>query len=390
MKDQNSNILLCKIIDSLHHIEEKSADIPNFIIAYPNDGTFCSLEAGTTTFNFESGKISDVTGTISSIQRSLSHTLHKFLKSIYIKSNKDIIIKFDNAQGSFNIKAGQVYRSQYIEFTQVSIICTETTNILIIVSTNPNTDFNLSAPLVIQGLYNKDLKTVAIDADGRIKAFIEGQSKLTGNLIFHDDFSNPIFNWDNYGDIGYSVSRCLGQSHMGIGVMRMIAPGNDSVTAYKRVFTKPSLKVKFNLVYKSDDFDELFKIEIRYIYVSSTTDYQCMSGIRYNSSNNKFYYISERIDDIHMTWTEIPGLVQNLCTGCWHIINFSTDFNETKHSYIELITDEIITDMSMYNAGVTTDSDEGDSHFYITVNDLSGSENGTTIYVDDVTIISEK
>ena len=114
-----------------------------FILAYPNDGTYATLAAGTTTINFKTGTVKIPSGAITTLSSSLDLAKKDFMRSVVVDADRAVVIQLDSRDKA-PAKAGSFSVLEDTEFEKLYITTTEDTQVYVAASTNPKSVITLS------------------------------------------------------------------------------------------------------------------------------------------------------------------------------------------------------------------------------------------------------
>ncbi len=114
-----------------------------FILAYPNDGTYATIMAGTTTINFKTGTVKSSQGVITTLSSSLDLAKKDFMRSVIVDSDRAIVLQLDSRDKA-PVKSGSFSLLEDTEFEKLYITATESTQIYVAASTNPKSVISLS------------------------------------------------------------------------------------------------------------------------------------------------------------------------------------------------------------------------------------------------------
>lgn len=117
--------------------------------SYPQDGTYASLLEGQTKINWEVGTAKATTGAVTALRHSLDSEGKKWLRSLYIYTNRLITVQIENGD-TFPVHPGKNLIKHNLKFRTVDIITTNTTNVSIVASTHPQ----------LFSLYTRNLEVV--------------------------------------------------------------------------------------------------------------------------------------------------------------------------------------------------------------------------------------
>ena len=127
-----------QVLEALEAIfsQEEERELQNIYFAYPADGTFATLQSGTTILDFRSGTITDVNEIVTKMGHSLQSEGRDLLRSFFVNSDKLITIQPDSLDTIPADKEKDAIAA-YQEFTKLTIVCTEETKVFVICSTSP-------------------------------------------------------------------------------------------------------------------------------------------------------------------------------------------------------------------------------------------------------------
>jgi hypothetical protein len=114
-----------------------------FILAYPFDGTYATIAAGTTTINFKVGAVRSPLAVITPLSGSLDKAKKDFMRSVVVDADRAVVIQLDSRDKA-PAKAGSFSVLEDTEFETLYITATEDTTIYIAASTNPKSVITLS------------------------------------------------------------------------------------------------------------------------------------------------------------------------------------------------------------------------------------------------------
>lgn len=109
------------------------------LFAYPNDGTYASVDTGTIVLDFSTGLI-DTIGTFTRMKHSLDRETRDAIESFWIDTDRPIKLQFDRHMDTYLVKPG-IHKVKNFPFTKLEITTSEATNFMILASTDPNTEF---------------------------------------------------------------------------------------------------------------------------------------------------------------------------------------------------------------------------------------------------------
>ena len=150
-------------------------------ITYPSEGGTKTVPAGVTTLNFVTGVTTLPTGNQEDMSESLHNDGDTHCRSILIKSNKPVVIRFDE-EGAFSPDAHAYFQIQHKEFRNLRITTTDTeTNISVQAFTNPATAAYMSS-------------SASVYSTGETRDWIEmdGDTYFTGAILQNASESENI------------------------------------------------------------------------------------------------------------------------------------------------------------------------------------------------------
>ena len=134
--------LLATLVEHTSHIVDLlSVDDAAFTppapltLVYPPDGTWLTIAAGTTVFDYEGGTVKAPDTDVVRLTSSLSRRGKKFMRALKIMVKKDVLLQFDS--GDKQIVHAGIWVFPYEQFTRVQITATYSTDIILSASTNP-------------------------------------------------------------------------------------------------------------------------------------------------------------------------------------------------------------------------------------------------------------
>ena len=140
-KFTRSDELLATLVEHTAHIVDLlSADDAAFTppapltLVYPYDGTWLTIAAGTTIFDFEGGTVKAPGVDVVRLTSSLSIRRKKFMRALKILVKKDVLLQFDGNDKQI-VHAG-IWLFPYEQFKKVGIMATYSTDIILSASTN--------------------------------------------------------------------------------------------------------------------------------------------------------------------------------------------------------------------------------------------------------------
>lgn len=181
---------LCKITDELRKIRtlneaQEARDVGVVYIAIPLNGTTRNFSTGTTKINFLSGVITNPDNSTEQLDISLQRLAKDFLHSLSLTSDQDIILQIGNLSKQ-PVQATLGLELPYLNYNEISITTTTTTNISIYASTNPFSTVNGNTVSIMKGQYNGQPVTIALDSSGNIVAMMQGQYAGSPKVIATD------------------------------------------------------------------------------------------------------------------------------------------------------------------------------------------------------------
>lgn len=132
---------VCNEIKEIKKLNKASENriIDVYSITIPEAGGVRTFTTGTTEIDLKIGVITNPGNTIENLKRSLDAYQPKdLMHSVSITSNKDIKFKLDNGS-YYTIKSNVSSQLSNVTYRNITIICTEETEISLFCSTNPDT-----------------------------------------------------------------------------------------------------------------------------------------------------------------------------------------------------------------------------------------------------------
>ena len=115
--------------------EKRITDV--YSLTIPEDGGTQTFDSGTTEINLQMGVITNPDRTIETLIRALDAYLPKdLLHSVSISSNKELKFKLDSGT-YYTVKAYGTVNLPNVTYRNITIICTEETEVSLFCSTNP-------------------------------------------------------------------------------------------------------------------------------------------------------------------------------------------------------------------------------------------------------------
>lgn len=104
---------------------------------YPRTGGTKTLQAGITSFDLYTGKVTLPDGTENPMSTSLEEHSRKNAHSVYIEADQEITVKVGDAGGEHTVDAKDYFLSTYLSFNKFYVTATEDTKIKFWACTNP-------------------------------------------------------------------------------------------------------------------------------------------------------------------------------------------------------------------------------------------------------------
>lgn len=126
-------------IDTLLQLMQKEEETKPIVFSYPNDGTYASVDTGKIELDFGVGQINTI-GTITKMLHSLDSEGKDTIKSFFIDVDKPVKLQFDDSPDTYLVRPGR-HRANHLNFRKLEIITVESTNIMVLASTDPKALF---------------------------------------------------------------------------------------------------------------------------------------------------------------------------------------------------------------------------------------------------------
>jgi len=192
-----------QLLQKLVKLEEEKAVRRDKVIyfTYPIKGGTKSIDAGTTTIDFYTGKVTLPDGSEEHLATSLEQHNREYVSSVFVIPSKDIIVWLDDGSKE-TIKANDYWLRQFQAFKRLYITTTESTDIRIRASTSPQEGFGAVKELVLLEKINTlDL----LESITRLK------ESGPNSVRYGADFSNKHWTGgamlpaDSYGEFAYDI-----------------------------------------------------------------------------------------------------------------------------------------------------------------------------------------
>lgn len=123
--------------DILKEIRDALKETPTFEITYPAQGGTKTITAGNTEINLYTGEVF-LEDSEEKVSQSLRSCGVEYARSIFIETTKAIVLQLDDG-GKYTVENVEAILWNHLKpFQRISITATESTNIKVVVSTNPN------------------------------------------------------------------------------------------------------------------------------------------------------------------------------------------------------------------------------------------------------------
>ena len=122
------------IVDLLSSNDDTFTPPAPLTLVYPYDGTWLTIAAGTTIFDFEGGTVKAPGVDVARLSSSLPMRGKKFMRALKILVKKDVLLQFDS--GDKQIVHAGIWLFPYEQFKRAQIVAAYSTDIILSASTN--------------------------------------------------------------------------------------------------------------------------------------------------------------------------------------------------------------------------------------------------------------
>ena len=147
----------------VHTIEFERGELDPKIVTLPAEGGTQELTAGDTTINFYTGEVFYANGTEGYLSRSLMSIGKSHIRSLAIYADKDYVIQLDDS-GKHTVKVTEAYAPTRQKIQIVTITVTQTTNIRLVASTDPDAKIDMPQAVVTGGTLKDSKFNTAVTA----------------------------------------------------------------------------------------------------------------------------------------------------------------------------------------------------------------------------------
>lgn len=254
---------------------------------------------------------------------------------------------------------------------------------------------------VLQGDDEGTLRTVKLDSEGRISAFVIDSTDAWGRMLSVGNAELAVrlgsaIAYDRRGQIAFFEHFEHGMSlwtvaKSGTGAACALDPTTSLSGGYSVKLTGGSTNVRFCLINRSQGVAPMGKVGAEFAFaLGSGVDYIKVSlamadGERVYRAQARYEYAGMDLDvyDALGAWVEVgqaanPGLVGNE----YNRLKFVVD--QTTHKYVRLLFNSLEvfpTDISYYDQGATTST-----HITVQIVVYSRDGNNDFAYIDDVIV----
>lgn len=339
-----------KVLSELTRLMQQKEDRELKIVfySYPADGTYLTLSAGTLTIDFDSGTVNN-NGTITYLDHSLQSDAKDFLRSLYIDTDKSIVVQVDY-QDKIPVKEGKQLLGTYQQFKRVTITATVTTKLFLLACTNPEAIIQFVNYAMVfkdpDDVYGNPNYVGGGELAARLGSIKHYEKR--GEVVFMDDFEGSTFKWIEGGTgTGNSVARSNDIARSGDFSIKMIA--GDAVDNYSDIRIQLMLPTQSRLGF---EFSFLMKTDIKYIEARLflyTGTVRQTAYVRYDPQNNKLQY-----QDNALAWQDIATDV-DVYEGSnvlFNTMKLVIDYDAIE--YLRLFfnnTEYDLSDIAMYSTG---------------------------------------
>ena len=123
--------------DILKEIRDALKESPTFEITYPAQGGTKTITAGNTEINLYTGEVF-LEDSEEKVSQSLRSYGVEYARSLFIETTKAIVLQLDDGGKHTVEKLETILWNHLKPFQRISITATESTNIKVVASTNPN------------------------------------------------------------------------------------------------------------------------------------------------------------------------------------------------------------------------------------------------------------
>lgn len=395
---------------------------------YPSDGTTHTITKGTTVFNFRTGTVEAANDVVARMGHSLDSDQRDFLRSVFINTNKDVIVQLDS-QDKIPVSSTQSFNQTFQEFTVVKITATVDTKVRLVASTSNQAALQYTDTLVIKGIdtsgnlinilvdgsgniisvmkgdYSDTLKTIAVDDHGRMLAVLTdpedvfdnqnsmGAAELAarlgsintferrGNVMYMDNFEDSTLKWTKDVSISGSAVKSNAYTYFGNYSMKLqtgVSSGGWADLTHNFILPTSS-KFGIELAFSFDSVDKI------------TMTLGCFDGVNmhigglaYSARLNKLYYGYNILGA--EGWTEFQNSVDFVEDyGSFMLAKIVIDLNIDK--FVRAIVNNVEYNLSAYN--LITGSNAVAPRLMVDIGINNGSITGNVISYFDNFILTQ-
>lgn len=227
--------------------------------------------------------------------------------------------------------------------------------------------------------------------DGIVTTATYGLIPSHGDIIMFDDIEGS-FNWTGSGTgADWSVSTYTSYTYRGAYTLKILTritlPAiNDYVQAIRKLHVPLTRKVAVSFYfYISDDFAPLKELSTFLTRYSGTTKFE--AGIRYDVQNTRWQYL-----DPTASWSNIPGMTQNLMEGAWHHLTMEAELFPTglpgvvTAFYTRFECNDIYYDMRKNILKMNTEASVTKEHLEVKVKITTNTAAQSRAFFDDILV----
>lgn len=342
--EQATTSLLCDIKGLLQKLTGKDYDeYESLLITVPEDGGQLSLGVGTTKIDFLSGVIIASDGTQTYFQNKLSTHAAEWIKSLYIDVDRSVVFKLDG-RSKKTLTADAPAQLNYIKTRWLEITTTQTTNLNLVASSNPDTQYtelkNLSSILDPTDVYGVRKNIGIGELAARLGSIVNFNRR--GDVVWMDDFESSTLKWATGGTgTGNSVALSTASAKNGTQSMKLIT--GDDVNNYSFIhrFLPYPILGNIGFEYSFALGSNLWVIELYDLFYTGT---EAVYGVvRYLPQDDRIDYLDA--DGNFQTMVSNLDLYEaDSLFNTWKLV-----INPLTQKYTRLFLNDATYDMSNYS-----------------------------------------